>query len=153
MDYSEFIGEKYINQGNLTFIIHNEKPVKSGWWRKVRNKEEVIYILERPVHKDFSLEHPDVKESRIEHGVCVMKANTLSYGQNVNNKFNVLASASGLAQYIIMSNNYLQNIDNDVWEKLIKENITITDDFEKLFKIYFNKKSANDIEELARNMI
>jgi hypothetical protein len=154
MDYSEYIGERFINQGNLAFIIHNQKPVKSGWWRKVRNsKAEVIYILEKPFHKDFSLEHIDIKESRIEHGACVMKTNTLSYGQNVENKFNVLASASGLAQYIIMKNNYLQNVELSVWNELMKESITITNDFEKLFKMHFNKKQLSSIEEFAQNMI
>lgn len=153
VEYSDFIKERTINQGNLVFIIHNEKPVKSGWWRKVKNKEEVIYILEKPVHKEFSLEHKDVRESRVEHEVCVMKDSTLSYGQDVNNKFEILASASGLAQYIIMNNNYLQNVNTDTWDKLMRENIIVTDNFEKLFSLYTNEKQYSNIEELAKNMI
>lgn len=151
------IEEKYIRQGSLSFIIHNEKPEKTGWWRKVRNNEEVIYILEMPMMKDFNLNNENVKKSRVEYGACVMKSNTLSYGQNVLDKFNVLCTANGIAQYIIMRNDYFRNIKRVEFDCamacLNREDFKITDCFEKLFGYYLEGNEENNLKAVARNML
>lgn len=153
MKYEDCIHEIHVSQGSLIFLHHNEKPVKSGWWRKVKNGDEVIYVLEKPMHKGFNLELEEVRESRIECGTCVMKANTLNYGQK-KGQYDILISAEGLAQDFIVKNNYLKNITKGDWNKLLKENITISDDGEELFSLYIKiNESSDKIKKFLYNII
>ena len=140
------ICEDNVAQGDLVFILHKEKLVKSGWWRKVRcgktSNKNVIYILEKPTHKDFNLSHEDVRNSRVEHGMCVMKQNSLSYGINVIKKFNILINAKGIAQAFILQNNYLIDSDKEIFNTLLTEfddDILITNDGETLLETWNDK--------------
>lgn len=104
------IGEGAIAQGDLILMLHNEKPCKSGWWRKVRQGEtgnnSVLYILEKPLHKDFSLNHPDVRNSRVEFDFCAIKSTTLREGID-GGKYTVMMDVRGFAQAFVMKHDYL----------------------------------------------
>ena len=119
------IYEENVSLGDLVFIIHKEKPVKNGWWRKVRygktSNKNIIYILEKPIHKDFNLSHKDIINSRVEHGMCIMKQNSLSYGINVLKKFEILINTKGIAQAFILQNNYLVDSNKEILNILLTE--------------------------------
>ncbi|HBJ1650864.1 TPA: hypothetical protein LA460_000082 [Clostridium botulinum] len=153
MEYK--IEESEVHQGDLILLIHKEKPVKSGWWRKVRlKKKEIVYVLEKPIHKDFSLRHKDIMESRIENGYCVMKSNTLSYGQNILNKFIIFAKAGALSQQYIMNNNYLLGESKKNFDELSNfDDFTTSTDGDKFFELYFNKDKTDIIKDLVKNTI
>lgn len=110
-----------------------------------------------PMMKDFNLNNENIKNSRVEYGTCIMKNNTLSYGQNVLDKFNVLCTANGIAQYIIMRNDYFKNIKrvdfNCAMACLNGEDFKITDGFEKLFNYYFEENEENNLKLIAKNML
>ena len=139
------ICEENVTQGDLVFIIHKEKPIKSGWWRKVRggkpSNKNTIYILEKPIHKDFNLSHEDVINSRVEHGMCIMKQNSLSYGINVLKKFEILIDAKGVSQVFILQNNYLTDSNKEILNILLTEfddDILITSDGNILLETWAN---------------
>lgn len=153
VNYTDEITERYINQGDLIFLLHKEKPTKNGWWRKVNDgKNEVIYVLEKPMHKDFSLNRKEIKNSRIECNTCVMRDTTLKFGQN-QGKFEVLISAGGLAQYFIMKNNYLIDLNDDMFEELLTYTIDITDRGEELLKLYSKKNNKSDLNSIVMNLV
>lgn len=112
-----------IPQGSLVFIFHHKKPMKTGWWRKIRrtaaSKEtDCIYILEKSFEKNFSKNADQIKNSRVEHGIICMNENTVKLNDieeyNGDHSYEILACASGIASGIITSNNYLikQTLNN-----------------------------------------
>ena len=154
------ICEDNISLGDLVFILHKEKPVKNGWWRKVRcgklNNRNIIYILEKPIHKDFSLSHKDVRDSRIEHGMCIMKQNSLSYGINVIKKFDILINAKGVAQSFVSQNNYLMDSNKEMINSILTEfdnDFLITSEGKILLESWTNKISKNEIFQFESNDI
>ena len=83
----KYIQERSISQGNLILMLHREHPTKSGWWRKVRDNElgDVYYILERSIHKGYSIEDKELEKTHKKDSLYVIKANTIRYQQNKGN--------------------------------------------------------------------
>ncbi|WP_252251215.1 hypothetical protein [Clostridium sp. VAP52] len=156
MEYKDRIEEKNIWQGNLIFLIHKEKPTKTGWWRKIRTEDkEIIYLLEQPMHKDFNLDNEEIKDSRIDRRIktCVMKDSTLRYGQVKLDKFDVLASAGAISQMFIIQNNYMKNCNENNFEALMSMgDIMVTEGFEELFRMYIDRNN-NCYKSICSNLI
>lgn len=102
--------ESAISQGDLVFIVHHTKPEKSGWWRKIRrghsSRGDIIYILECPVHQNFCLDHPSIKQSRVEFGFCAMTDICVKDGID-NDKYSIILDTRGFAATVVVTNDYL----------------------------------------------
>jgi hypothetical protein len=159
------ITEGKVAQGDLVFILHNTKPEKSGWWRKVRQGETddktVLYVLEKPIHKDFDLSLPSIKRTHIESGFCVMNTNTVKCGIE-DDKYTILIDSRGIAQAFITANDYLLTEEGlegwmNSFEKFQKD-FKITKAGEEYLALLYKQKSstcrkATKIESLVFDTI
>ena len=156
----DFLEENYISRGSLVFIYHREKPEKTGWWRKLVNRDvkenlnnEVVYVLEKPLHKDFNLGKELINKSRIENNTCVMKSTTVAYSQK-NNKgtYELLCEVSGSETYSLIKSDYsLKWFDEDKFFN--NNNIKYTERFEELVNYYQNEIKNNELMNLSKNLI
>ena len=144
------IRESAIAQGDLVLIINNERPTKSGFWRKMREGEtadnKVYYILEKPIHKDFDTNDKDLKHTHKENGLFVMKGTTMRYDAN---KYNILADIRGTDVVKLVQDNYsLDSID------INSSNVKYTKDFIEFLEIYKRvNKPVRALELVATNYI
>lgn len=146
------IKEEDISIGDLVFIFHHEKPTKSGWWRKIIYKNnDIYYALEKPLHKDFNFEI-ESKKCHTEKGLCVMTKNTLDFGINKKDEYEIMVIVKGLDSILLIQNNYdisMINTDSNV-----NKDVIVTSNFIELQKLYndyiFNN---NDLKQLALNLI
>jgi hypothetical protein len=95
-----------IHQGDLVFIVNWDKPTKTGWWRKARMSHVEAtcdLFLEKPVHKDYNYDELVKSKSRVEHGVFIMKPNTVDYDQD---KYEILFIATGKSSARIVNRGY-----------------------------------------------
>ena len=151
------IKETTIAQGDLVLIINNERPKKSGFWRKIREGKSddkiIYYILEKPLHKDFDIDDEELSHTHKEKGCFVMKDYTLkneSYEKfNTGYKYNILADIRGVdAVKLVMSDYKLSEIDTE------SKNVRFTSDFVELMKYYNPSKTrVNQLEEIANSFI
>lgn len=146
------IKEKDIAIGDLVFIYHHEKPTKSGWWRKVLYKnEDIYYALEKPLHKDFNFDI-ESKICHIEKGLCVMVQDTLSFGIDRKNEYEVMAIVKGLDSILLTNNNYDITMINT--DETKNQDIIITARFIELQKWYNDSLcNNNDLKQLALKLI
>ena len=161
MNYVDQIKEGKVAQGDLTLIFHTKKPVKTGWYRKVRCGESednnIVYILEKPLHKDFSLNHKDIKSTRIEHGMCMMKASTVRDGWNGECPYEILIDARGIAQGYIVANNYLIDANVDIVDRLLygknmPRDLVITERGAEFLQEWTKSAKQNDIKKLVNDL-
>lgn len=145
------IKDSAISQGDLVLIIHNTKPLKSGFWRKLREGDAgnntIFYVLEKPLHKNFDMKASELSSSRTEKGFFVMKDTTVK--NDYDKKYNIIADVRGTdAMKLVMDDYDLNSIDLD------SKNVKITDDFMKFMEIYnaANKK-VSTLESVAMNCI
>lgn len=147
------IEEKNVHQGDLVFLVNLEKPLKTGFYRKVRDysllSEEVSYIFEKPMHKDFDAKDETLIFSRKEKDVFIMKAKTLRDNNYYGNKYVLLAVIRGVDTILLMQNNYdLTKIDKE-------SRNTCVDPLFISFKHEYEKRNnvKNEIFEIAKNLI
>lgn len=153
------IKEKNINFGDLVFILHKTKPMKTGWYRKVRLTHMInsntVYVFEKSIHPNFNVYDTTLIMSKKERGVFFMKDTTLSYKDNNPNKgeneYEILVQATGITAINILQHGY--TIPNTINYNCLTD-INITDrgvDFLSLVNVIqpFDRE-ATDIEQFAR---
>lgn len=140
------IKNKDVVLGDLALIIHNNKPEKSGWWRKLNSKGEEVYVLEKPIHKNYKNKIQEFidSKSRFEDGYFVMKESTLSYDENRNNPrtFNIIANVSGVYSVGFAALGY------DT-EKMDTSSINFTNDFTRFLSYITGESPKVDIIEIV----
>lgn len=146
------IEEQYIHQGDLVFLVNTEKPLKTGFYRKVRDyssTEEVCYILEKPLHKNFNAEDETLVSSRKEKGIFIMRAKTVRNDKYYNNNYVLLAVIRGVDTILLMQNNYdLTKIDAE------SKNTCVDSLFINFVQEYEKRNVVqNKIFEIAKNLI
>ncbi|MGL6184757.1 MAG: hypothetical protein ACRC1T_05195 [Clostridium chrysemydis] len=148
-----FISERRIYQGDLILMIHKEHPTKSGWWRKIRDRElkDIYYILEKPIHKEYDLASEDLKETHQENNCFVVKANTISYEQKYGDieKYDILLSIRGTDAVNLVIKNYDFNCVD-----INSNNVDCTKGFIEFLEYYNKRYNKNNIlKQVANNCI
>lgn len=155
----ESLIENEVHRGDLVFILHRTKPMKTGWYRKSRvsnkNSTETVYVFEKPIHPNFDPNDITLTRSRKERDVFLMKNTTVSFNDNKPhlNEYEILVQATGVSAVIILQNGY--TIPNSINYTGLAD-ICITDrgvDFLSLVNVIqpFGQE-ASDIEKYARTI-
>ena len=144
-----------IPQGALVLILNKERPTKSGWWRKVREKVytgkysncETLFVLEKPVHKDFEPDDPNLSETHKEDGFFVMTTTTLKDGV-ATGKYSILCCLCGTTSVRFALNSFNMGA-LPTWNT---ENIDYTDDFVNFYNIVmFGNATKPLVQLIAEN--
>lgn len=156
----EILEGSNVLQGDLVFIYHRERPVKSGWWRKVRytnsstlsdrkSNGDVVMVLEKYIHPDYIelINIDDCLNTRCEDGVFLMKDKTFS--ENVQGKYEVFAVASGVASVLITQSGY--TIPSEL-TRCDRKDFVVSESglqfFSELLDINLNQ--VNEVKEFAK---
>lgn len=121
----KFINSKNIRVGELVFILHTLKPMKTGWYRKVSESIKgggYFYVFEKSIHPKFNEWDDSLSSSRKTRSIFHMGENTLRY----NGQYVILARTTGISACYIMKNKYCIRECIDRLEEL--GDITITTD-------------------------
>lgn len=148
-----FIEESYIPQGSLCLILNEARPTKSGWWRKVKESEckskygnvETLYVLEKPIHKDFDSEDPLIAKTHKEQGLFVMNKTSLKNGLK-DGKYRMLCCIWGTDSVLLSASKYsLGALD------CFRGNIKYTNDFVDFYNLVIFGNTKSLVEEVANN--
>ena len=160
MQTRDRINESNVAQGDLAFIYHKTKPMKTGWWRKVREgvclDKKIYYILEKPMSKNYCAVDAGIN-SHQEFGLCVMTPHTLKLGIDTN-KYEIMATVRGTYSVKLVKHDYsLEYIraNNKYHVKMNQVgNIAVTDRFETLLELYAPvTELKTELETLALDII
>lgn len=107
------ISNKQVKVGDLVFILHPSKPMKTGWYRAtnldvtLEGRKEVILVFEKSVHPYFSKNNISLVQSRRKHGVFLMKYSTYTFDNNYDScKYLTLLVATGVSATRIVQSGY-----------------------------------------------
>ena len=146
---NDIIKEEKVSLGSLVFIYHKRKPFKTGWWRKIKDGCDEIYFLEKPLHKDFTIDDGD----RVENGTYVMRSSTVKYDNDFSKgSYEIMCVVSGSNQFELAKNNYnISYVEEDKFKN--DENVCYTHNFIKLVDYYVVKNIKTDVyEKLAEDL-
>lgn len=139
-----------ITRGDLVFIINTEKPLKTGWYRVVleceAEKNEIVLVFEKPVHKNFKKTDNSLVHSRMVKGVFLMKKTTLMFDDT--SKYKTIAVVSGVDTVLLQNNSYDITSINQY-----SKNVEVTEDFVKLVEIYKSKNEDKGLVAVSNYMI
>lgn len=144
-----------IKQGDLVFILHTEKPMKTGWYRKVRLSNEspdtMIMVFEKAIHPKFSEYDKSLEFAHRTKGVFHMTERTFTTTV-YSNPYVTLAIATGVTATQIVQNNYRITCDTPDLGQL--NDLTITEEGEyfltKLNIIEKNYYSTHAMDKYLR---
>lgn len=101
----EDISNESIKLGDLFFILHTSKPMKTGWYRKVRTDNigvDCFVVFEKSVHPNFNAEDKSLSHSRRTDGIFHMLDTTLKSTKS----YKILVKATGIMATRILMNDY-----------------------------------------------
>ena len=104
-------------------------------------------ILEKPMHKDFDPNHPSIRQTRIQEGVCAMKRSTFAEGVK-NKEYEILFLAKGIASAKIVQNNYMPTPEMMQYKR---DDFTVTYKGSQLYSLY--KEEQSELRDLAGSLI
>lgn len=141
------------NIGDLIFIRHKTKPIKTGWWRLLNTYDELgagakkLLFFEKPMCKDYTFDNPQLVESRVYNDLYVMKITTISYHEG-NNKYEILYIAKESDTIKLIQNNYIPT--NDMFRH---NQFNYSERGEELFKLWTQDTNENDLKVLVESLI
>ena len=104
------INESSIHQGDLVFILHKEKPMKTGWYRKVKytceGSSDTVYVFEKSVHPKFNSNDFTLANSRKERGIFLLKASTIVQAIKYGDQYEILLRVAGVSATRIVLQDY-----------------------------------------------
>lgn len=127
---------KDVRQGDLVFILNKEKPMKTGWYRKIRESnyfygkvkdDNIFFVFERAIHPKFNAQDESMSLSRKTRGVFHMKGSTIEHDEICcKGKYQILVRTTGITATKILLNDYRVTCSEAELEEL--SDITITED-------------------------
>lgn len=104
------INEGNVHQGDLVFILHKEKPMKTGWYRKVKHtcegSSDLVYVFEKSVHPRFNSNDFTLANSRKEKGIFMLKACTIAKAKKYGDQYEILLRVAGVSATRIVLQDY-----------------------------------------------
>ena len=139
--------------GDLIFIRHKTKPIKTGWWRLLYTYDEFgagankLLFFEKPMCKDYTIDNPQLTKSRVYNDLYVMKITTISYHEG-NNEYEILYIAKESDTIKLIQNNYMPT--NDMFHH---NQFYYSERGQELFKLWTQDTKDNDLEVLVESLI
>ena len=150
--------ERIIPKGSLVFIIHKNKPYKTGWYLKTSNYnneteygQEGVYILAKNV-TNYDKDPKD--KSRMEHGKFIIKSKSIRNSHYYDNHYEILSVVNGVESLVLQEDNYkLTSRIFGATTYLKSRNVEVTDRFLKLLNYIEEKEDEEkDLKELAEHI-